>query len=167
VRASLTILLIALGSLIMACADDDDVQSRASSTPTPVASEGFLTVLFEGASGQKGLIVELADSPEERRTGLRNRQSMDVNRGMLFAWPKDSTSAFGMPETYIPLTIAFIQEDGTIVHLEDMEPLTTNPHRSPEPYRYAVEANQGWFATNGIGVGDIAAVPKDAAAEAR
>lgn len=151
----------------MACADDDYAQSPASSTPTPVASEGFLTVLFERASGQKELIVELADSPEERHTGLRNRQSVDANRGMLFAWPKDSTSAFGMPETYIPLTIAFIREDGTIVHLEDMEPLTTNPHRSPEPYRYAVEANQGWFATNGIGVGDIATVPKDAASEAR
>jgi uncharacterized membrane protein (UPF0127 family) len=161
--------VVAALALFAACGDDDDAvpSPDTSTTPLPTASAALLTVVFEGADGEKPLQVELADSPDERYTGLRNRQSMDEDRGMLFAWPGTSASAFGMPETYIPLTIAFIREDGEIVHIEDMEPLTTDPHRSTEPYHYAVEANQGWFERNGITIGDIARVPEEASTNAR
>jgi uncharacterized membrane protein (UPF0127 family) len=126
-----------------------------------------VTIEFKGSRGPRVLTVEVVDTPEERRTGLRNRQSLPENNGMLFVWPGESTSSFGMPETYIPLTVAFIGQDGTIIHFEDMEPLSNTSHGSPEPYYYAVEANQGWFERNGIAVGDQVTIPEGVADEAR
>ena len=64
-----------------------------------------------------------------------------------------------MRDTLIPLSIAFIKADGTIVEIEDMAPQTEDLHSGPEPYRYTVEANQGWFADNGIGAGSRALIP--------
>jgi len=193
VKVVLPVVLIGLATFFSACGDDGEVEDTPSASPVPSASlapthsfspepspsptigstatpalePGLLSIGFEGTSGDVALIVELADSPDERYQGLRNRQSMDENRGMLFAWPADATSAFGMPETYIPLTIAFVREDGTIIHFEDMEPLSSIPYRSPEPYRYAIEANQGWFNANGIVIGDAATIPAEAADDAQ
>lgn len=167
-RALIIAAVAALLALVVACGSGDDTDpSPEGPTSSPAASAVTLVVGFEGADGPRELQVELADTPEERSQGLRNRESMDEDHGMLFAWPGDTGSAFGMPETYIPLTIAFIRDDGEIVHMEDMEPLTTDPHRSTEPYRFAVEANQGWFERNGIAVGDVAVIPGDAAPNAR
>jgi uncharacterized membrane protein (UPF0127 family) len=156
-------------AVLTACGGDGESEPSPDDSviPSPTPSAELLVVTFEGADGPRELQVELADSPEERSMGLRNRESMDEDHGMLFAWPSDSGSAFGMPETYIPLTIAFIRDDGKIVHMEDMEPLTTDAHRSTEPYRYAVEANQGWFERNSISIGDLAEIPEEASTNAR
>ncbi len=78
---------------------------------------------------------------------------------MLFVFPSDTSAAFWMKDTLIPLSIAFVKADGTIVHIEDMEPRTETNHHSTEPYRYAIEANVGWFAARGISVGDKAVIP--------
>ena len=64
-----------------------------------------------------------------------------------------------MKDTLIPLSIAFIKSDGTIVEIEDMAPQTEDLHSGPEPYRYTVEANQGWYERNGIGAGSRARIP--------
>jgi uncharacterized membrane protein (UPF0127 family) len=64
-----------------------------------------------------------------------------------------------MRDTLIPLSIAFVKSDGTIVEIEDMEPQTEDLHSGPEPYRYTVEANQGWFARNGIEAGSQVLIP--------
>ncbi len=85
------------------------------------------------------------------------RESMPDEQGMLF-FPL-SGSGFWMKDTLIPLTAAFISAEGVIVHLEDMQPQTTVVHTSPRPYYYGQEANQGWFARNGIGVGDRVSLP--------
>ena len=167
-KSALTIAFAVFLVAVVACGGEDEGDEAApTDSPTNSAEAGLLTISFEGDDGTAELLVELADSPDERYQGLRNRQSMDENRGMLFAWPVDAMSAFGMPETYIPLTIAFIREDGTIIHFEDMEPLSTVPYRSPEPYRYAIEANQDWYEEQGIDIGDVATVPEDASAAAQ
>ena len=78
---------------------------------------------------------------------------------MLFVFPNDTSAAFWMKDTLIPLSIAFVKADGTIVHIEDMQPQTETNHYSTEPYRYAIEANVGWFAAQGISAGDKAEIP--------
>lgn len=105
--------------------------------------------------------MEIANTPNERQTGLMNRSSLGADAGMLFVFPSDTNSWFWMKDTLIPLSIAFVKADGTIVHIEDMEPQTETNHYSTEPYRYAIEANQGWFAAQGVVEGnptDIAVI---------
>jgi len=112
------------------------------------------------------LVTQIADTSAERGTGLMNRECLPEDSGMIFAFPADTTTAFFMENTLIPLSIAFIQADGKIVHIEDMQPETTTNHISPAPYRYAIEVSQGWFAENGIDVGDTADVPASLSASA-
>ena len=104
------------------------------------------------------LSIEVADTPVERSIGLMNRESLAENAGMLFDFQTDVQAGFWMKNTLIPLSIAFIDKDGVIVHIEDMEPQTDNLHFSPSLYRYAIEVNQGWYADNGIAVGDTVEV---------
>jgi hypothetical protein len=112
-----------------------------------------------GSSRESALAVEVASTPEERRRGLMFRQSLPADSGMLFVFPEDSRSAFWMKDTLIPLSIAFLSADGRVIDIQDMMPLDEALHYSPEPYRYAVEANQGWFRTHGVTVGDRARLP--------
>ena len=128
------------------------------STPSNTASQQA-TVMFHGSNGDYEIAVEIADNQQERSVGLMHREFLADDAGMLFAWPEDTAGAFWMRNTLIPLSIAFLKADGTIVHIEDMEPLTDATHTSPEPYRYAIEANQGWFASHGVGAGDVADIP--------
>jgi uncharacterized membrane protein (UPF0127 family) len=88
-----------------------------------------------------------------------HRESMPEDQGMLFVFEGDSQHGFFMRNTLIPLSIAFVKLDGTIVEIEDMAPQTEDLHTGPEPYRYTVEANRGWFADNGISAGSRALIP--------
>lgn len=90
-----------------------------------------------------------------------NRSSLGADAGMLFVFPSDTNAAFWMKDTLIPLSIAFVKADGAIVHIEDMQPQTETNRYSTEPYRYAIEANVGWFAAHGVvegGPADIAVI---------
>jgi uncharacterized membrane protein (UPF0127 family) len=78
---------------------------------------------------------------------------------MLFVFPSDTSAAFWMKDTLIPLSIAFVRADGTIVHIEDMEPQTETNHYSTEPYRYAIEVNVGWFTAHGLSAEGKAEIP--------
>ena len=102
--------------------------------------------------GQK-FTVEVAASDATRTVGLMHRRIMPESRGMLFVFPYPSVQNFWMMNTYIPLSIAFIDEHGVIVNIADMKPLTTDPHPSLKPAQYALEMNQGWFAKRGIRAG--------------
>ncbi len=97
--------------------------------------------------------VEVAASDATRTVGLMHRRIMPESRGMLFVFPYPSVQNFWMMNTYIPLSIAFIDEHGIIVNIADMKPLTTDPHPSLKPAQYALEMNQGWFAKRGIRAG--------------
>ena len=90
---------------------------------------------------------------EQRAIGLMHRSSMATNQGMLFVFEAAGVQCFWMKNTLIPLTAAFVADDGTIVNLEDMKPQTTEPHCSLKPVRYVLEMNQGWFGKKGIKAG--------------
>ena len=99
------------------------------------------------------LIAEVATDDAARATGLMHRRMLPENRGMLFVFSNPTIQSFWMMNTYIPLSIAFLDEKGTIVNIEDMAPLTTDPHSSAKPAKYALEMNRGWFAKRGIKAG--------------
>jgi len=104
-------------------------------------------------AGIYNIQAELAQTQDERETGLMFRRAMATNDGMLFVFEGDATQCFWMKNTLLPLTVAFVADDGTIVNLEDMQPQTLDSHCSAKPVRFVLEMNQGWFAKRGIKAG--------------
>jgi uncharacterized membrane protein (UPF0127 family) len=131
--------------------------ARPTGDATPLASN--VAIFTNSAGEQIELEVEIADTPDERSQGLMNREALAENSGMLFLYEEDHQGGFWMRNTLIPLSIAFVLEDGTIIDIQDMEPETTELHRPDEKYRNAIEANQGWFDRNNIAAGDVVAIP--------
>jgi uncharacterized protein len=107
------------------------------------------------------LIVELARSSEERQTGLMNRSEMDENRGMLFVFEDETPRSFWMKNTLIPLSIAYIDREGTIINIKDMEALDETPVPSAGPAMYALEVNQGKFREWGVRPGYRIVLPEE------
>jgi uncharacterized membrane protein (UPF0127 family) len=105
--------------------------------------------------GGHRLIVEVAATPETRATGLMNRFSLQPDHGMLFVFEAPQPLSFWMKDTYVPLSIAFVDARGRIVNIEDMRPQDESPHFSRGLALYAIEMRQGWFAAKGIGAGDL------------
>lgn len=100
------------------------------------------------------LSVEIADTWKSRQTGLMFRKSLEKNRGMLFVFNDETVRSFWMKNTYIPLSIAYIDKRGVIKEIHDMKPLDTSVfYPSRNPAKYALEVNRGWFKENNIGVG--------------
>ncbi|MGH9204374.1 MAG: DUF192 domain-containing protein, partial [Vicinamibacterales bacterium] len=136
-----------IAALLAACNGADDTPP----SPTTADPPGLTHITFTNENGDGiDLLVEVADSPEERSRGLMFRKSLPEDQGMLFVFEQDGQHNFWMKDTLIPLSIAFVKSDGTIVEMEDMAPQTEDLHSGPEPYLYAVEANESWFARNGI-----------------
>lgn len=94
--------------------------------------------------------AEVASSFSTRAQGLMFRRAMAPNHGMLFVFPLVEQQCMWMRNTLLPLSVAFLDEKGTILNVEDMQPQTENSHCSSGPARYALEMNQGWFAGKGI-----------------
>ena len=97
--------------------------------------------------------AEVADQPMSRQMGLMFRDRLGPNEGMLFVFTDKSPQCFWMKNTRVPLTIAFIADDGAIVNLADMKPMDETSHCSAQPVRYALEMEQGWFARRGLKAG--------------
>lgn len=110
------------------------------------------------------LRVELANTDQTRRTGLMFRRSLAQNSGMLFVYDAPGRHAMWMKNTLVPLSVAFIDRDGRILNVEDMEPLTETAHASAGEAWYSLETNRGWFARHGIQPGDrvegLKAIPR-------
>ncbi len=104
-------------------------------------------------AGMHLIQAQVASTPEQRATGLMHRKEMPANEGMLFVFEQRAGQCFWMKNTLLPLTAAFVADDGTIVNLADMKPQTLDSHCSAEPVRYVLEMNQGWFAKRGIQAG--------------
>ncbi len=104
-------------------------------------------------AGMHLIHAELAESPTEQATGMMGRTEMGANEGMLFVNPDSSVRCFWMKNTLVPLTIAFVEADGTIANLADMQPHSERSHCSTKPVRYALEMRQGWFAKRGMKAG--------------
>lgn len=98
--------------------------------------------------------AELADTPPKRERGLMARTALAPGAGMLFVYPEARERGFWMQHTLLPLSIAYLNDTGTIVHLADMEPRCTDHVPSLHPARYALEMERGWFAAHGVSVGD-------------
>ena len=94
--------------------------------------------------------AQVASTPEQRQTGLMLRKEMPQHEGMLFVFEQASVQCFWMKNTLLPLTAAFVADDGTIVNTADMKPETTESHCSAKPVKYVLEMNQGWFAKKGV-----------------
>lgn len=97
--------------------------------------------------------AQVALTPEQRATGLMFRKQMPQGEGMLFVFEQPAEQCFWMKNTVLPLTAAFVADDGTIVNLVDMKPLSTASHCSKRPVRFVLEMNQGWFEKKGIQAG--------------
>ncbi|MDX2454336.1 DUF192 domain-containing protein [Desulfosarcina sp.] len=101
------------------------------------------------------LIVELAATPQSRGCGLSKRTALDENQGMLFIYPRSAPRTFWMKDTWLPLSIAFLDDSGNIINIEIMLPdQTEKKYHSSKSALYALEVNQGWFRLHGIKAGD-------------
>ena len=101
------------------------------------------------------ITVEIARTEEERAQGLMHRKKLPDGEGMIFVYDRDQQMSFWMKNTVIPLSIAFIASDGTIIEIKDMQPLDLNSVRSSRSVRYALETPQGWFGRAGVQPGDV------------
>ena len=106
--------------------------------------------VMELNAGFHRIEAEVAASDQNRQVGLMNRKAMPQQRGMLFVFTQNNTHCMWMRNTFIPLSVAFIDADGVIINIEDMQPQTENNHCARKPARYALEMNLGWFAQRGI-----------------
>jgi uncharacterized membrane protein (UPF0127 family) len=106
--------------------------------------------VIEMTAGFHRIEAEVAADNQNRQIGLMNRKAMPVQRGMLFVFTEKNTHCMWMRNTFIPLSVAFIDEEGRIINIEDMQPQTENNHCAKVPARYALEMNLGWFAQRAI-----------------
>jgi uncharacterized membrane protein (UPF0127 family) len=100
------------------------------------------------------ITVEVANKEATRMTGLMFRRSLPQDQGMLFVFPDDTVRAFWMKNTQIPLSIAFMDDQGNIENILEMPPYSEEQFYSQGPAKYALEMNTGWFTRNGLKEGD-------------
>lgn len=133
---------------IVACARDAEGPAR------PV-------VTIEQGETSASITVELAITPQQRAQGLMYRRALEDDAGMLFIVPTESRGGFWMRNTYIPLDIAYIGPDLTIVDIRRGTPLDETILTPSAPYRYVLEVNAGWFEARGLGVGARVILPEE------
>ena len=105
------------------------------------------------SAGMHLIDTQIASTEQQRATGLMFRKDMPQTEGMLFVFEQASQQCFWMKNTLLPLSAAFVADDGTIVNLVEMKPQTTDSHCSTQPVRFVLEMNQGWFQKKGIKAG--------------
>ncbi|HKX40783.1 MAG TPA: DUF192 domain-containing protein [Burkholderiaceae bacterium] len=101
-------------------------------------------------AGMHLIQAEVAQTPQQRSTGLMFRETLGPNEGMLFAFEDAGQQCFWMKNTLLPLSVAFIDDAGQIVNIENMKPQTLDSHCSTKAVRFVLEMNEGWFAKRGI-----------------
>lgn len=163
----LTLFVAALIACGGAAGEDGDSERTGASSPaqgTAMDQEttdsprfgpgGQLIRVVDVSVGGVPISVEIADTPALRETGLMHRDSLPANHGMLFVYADEQMRSFWMRNTKIPLDIAFIDRNGSIVNIEQMEAQTDENTISTAPAMYALEMSLGWFEANGVGIGD-------------
>ena len=135
---------------------DAEIPAAAGTEVSPLP-----TLTINSVGGRVPVGVEVADTDAERQAGLMGRTVLPEDAGMLFVFEGEQTLSFWMKDTLIPLSIAYIDAEGRIVDIQDMQPLDdVSPHYvSAEPARYALEVNQGFFEERGVMVGDTLELP--------
>lgn len=144
-RRALILLLLLPAAVLVSCGAEE---SSPSGLPTAEIRLG-------GAS----ITVEVAATPESRREGLMNRKELARDRGMLFVFPDSDYRSFWMKNTSIPLSLAYIREDGAITGIHELEPFSLESVDSRAVVKYALEVNRGTFERLGVGAGDRVLLP--------
>ena len=111
--------------------------------------------------GAHKIRADVADTPVLRSQGLMNRLVLEEDCGMIFVFDDTKPRSFWMKETYLPLSIAYLDDQGVIINIEKMSPLDISSVKSASPARYALEMNEGWFEKRGISPGDVIHFPQD------
>ena len=132
--------------------------SSDAQTSESVEREPLTIVTLEGDIVR--LEIEVAETPEERSTGLSGREEVPEDTGMLFINPNSNTG-FWMKDTQVPLSVAFLARCGEIVDIQHMEPLSLDVHNTDQDYEFGLEVPQGWFEDNGVEAGDLVSIPRD------
>ena len=101
-------------------------------------------------AGPHLITAEVAATPDSRDQGLMKRKSLAPDSGMLFIFPEARSYCMWMKNTYLPLSVAFLEDNGTIVNIAEMKPQTEDYHCAARPVRYALEMNVGWFSRKGL-----------------
>ncbi len=143
-----------VSAVMLAACGGDSAAPATSSWPSR-------TVTVRGGTGSATLTVELATTERQREQGLMFRQSLSDSEGMLFLFPSDVTVGFWMANTYVPLTIAYLAADGTVLELRDGKPLDQAVLTPRQPYRDVLEVSQGWFDRHGLAIGAKVILPSD------
>jgi uncharacterized membrane protein (UPF0127 family) len=136
-------------------AEETSQETTAAAVPDETAIVGINTARGERVEVR----AEIADEAAEQQRGLMERTELAEDAGMLFVFPGERPLSFWMKNTLIPLSIAYIDGDGGIVDIQDMQPLDETSHPSAAPAQYALEVNQGFFEERGVQVGDEADLP--------
>lgn len=103
--------------------------------------------------GGHKITAEVASTDSQRSQGLMHRRMLPENRGMLFVFPETALHGMWMMNTYIPLSVAFLDAKGVIINIADMEPHTRTTHSATRAAKFALETNQGWFSKRGVAAG--------------
>ena len=177
-RASLTVLTLLFASLFLATgcggeegsapsgAPEEETAPTATAPTTGSEAAQTSTLTITNSAGERVEVeVEIADDDAERQRGLMERTALAENAGMLFVFEREQSLSFWMRNTLIPLSVAYIDSEGRIVDIQDMQPLDDTSHPSAEPARYALEVNQGFFAERGVRVGETVELPQPDIAE--
>ena len=134
-----------------------------ASTATPTRAQESMTEfrVIPLTAGIHVIRAEVALAPDERSKGLMFRKTLGPNQGMVFLFDQPAVQCMWMRNTLIPLSVAFIADDGRILNVEEMAPQTEDNHCAAKPARYALEMNKGWFAKHGIVAGaKISGLPR-------
>ena len=107
----------------------------------------------------KKIKAEVARTEDEKSRGLMFREKLGPDEGMLFIYEREEFLSFWMKNTPLPLSIAFLDQNGRIVDLQDMEPFNLRTHTSTRPAKFALEMNLHWFRKNGVKAGDVVGMP--------
>ncbi|WP_343640157.1 DUF192 domain-containing protein [Roseateles sp.] len=125
--------------------------AAAPATAQQIPQTGLPVV--ELGAGMHLIHAEVARTDEQRAIGLMARKEMAQNAGMIFVFEQPAQQCFWMRNTLIPLSAAFVADDGTIVNIVEMQPLSDTSHCSVKPVRYVLEMNKGWFDKRGLKAG--------------
>jgi uncharacterized membrane protein (UPF0127 family) len=134
-----------VAALLASCTLGAFATAAVAESALPAAELGF---------GMYRIEAEVAHTFETRQTGLMNRTAMPLHRGMVFVFPEARAHCMWMKNTPLPLSVAFVDDHGKVINIEDMQPHTTDNHCAAGQARFALEMNLGWFAERGIKAGD-------------
>lgn len=122
----------------------------AIASPFTAAQQPTKFPVVSLTAGMHVIRAEVASTDAERQQGLMHREKMGTNEGMVFLFHAPASVCMWMKNTFIPLSVAFLDEHGKIVNIEDMQPQTTTSHCAKKPVHYALEMNLGWFRQKNI-----------------